>query len=364
MIPLIDTVTIGNYIEVNNTDGADVFHLSADKLNIRYGPTVGNAIVTAKNVWKPIETQKPLLTRYVLCNGMSVSFKFEQQAPSSVYTYPIELEPNDCYYYAFLSPKGPQRLSISVQSEDNWISCPLPLNDDDKLKTLPIDDNKILLVTTKKLSTTQKQIIVKGQIEIMNMTNEPFRVQYVDQQPVKECDATPPNVISLCANGNGSFFEACNDESEPAHIRLQLATELGCGWSGKVPLSEPTTAGPWLVKVPHKSEQRFVAYSIRIHCELIEMESDVRAVNGERPMRVLAVIWPMFLIRSLMPMDLCIDDKECQRSYTVKGQANCTDLPIAGTFNTEHPFVLHYGFVSISIRTPSRLFGIIFHLII
>lgn len=341
MIPLIDTVTIGNYIEVNNTDGADVFHLSADRLSIRYGPTVGNAIVTAKNVWKPIETQKPLLTRYVLCNAMSVPIEFEQQLPSEMYSAPSELQPNECYYYAFLSPKGPQRLNISVKSEQNRVTCPMPLNDDDKLKTLPIGGNKVLLVTTKKLSTTQKQIIVKGQIELMNMTNEPFRVQYVDQKPIEDGDLTRPNVISLCANGNGSFFESCDSENQ-AHIRLQLANEYGCGWSGKVPLSEPTTV-LHLVKVPHKSEQKFITFSVRIHCEFVDMNDEQAEVK--RPMRVLAVIWPMFVIRSLMPMDLCIEDKEFRRSYTIKGKANCTDLQIAGTFDTEHPFVLHYGFV-------------------
>lgn len=343
MIPVIETVSIGNYIELNDNDEPNVFHLSADKLSIRYGPTVGNALMTAKHVWTPIETPKPLLTRYVICNSTSIAFEFGQLSTNNS----MALQPMECFCYAFSSLTAPQCLNISVESHDQTVVCPVQLNDDDKLKVLHVQPNKVLMVTTKKLSTTQKQIVVKGQIEIMNMTNESFRVQYVETDKTNETD-TPnlSSIISLRANGSGSFFEAY-DSSSSGHIRLQLLAENGSGWSGKVPLTQPTTIGPWLVKVPYRSEQKFITFSIRIHCEPI----DVMPVNGEQPpiveqpMRILAVIWPLFVIRSLMPMDLSIEDKEFQRNYAIKGRANCTDIQIAGTFNTEHSFILRHGFV-------------------
>lgn len=350
MIPLIDSISIGNYVEINNSDGPNVFHLSADKLNIRFGPTAGNALVTAKNVWKPIETQKPLLTRYVICNSTSTPFEVGQWSTDSA----IELSPNECHCFSFTSLTAPQRLNISILLDKQFISCPVQLNGDNRIKMLPVVDQKVLIVTTKKLSTTQKQIIVKGQIELINMSSEYFCAQYleIDKENKDGISAKKSCMIHLYANGNGSFFEAC-DEANDAYLRLQLFCEYGNGWSGKVPLNKSTANSPWLVKVPHKSEQKFITFAVRIHCEPIEIPD---LPPNQQPVRILAVIWPLFVIRSLLPMNLKLENTESKKMYEIEGKANCKDIQIAGTHSTEHPFVLHHGYALFSFVFFAHIF--------
>lgn len=249
MIPLIDTVSIGSYIEMNKLNCQNILHLTADKLNIRYGPTAGNAISTAKNVWKPIETQKPIMSRYIICNSTSISLKFGQYSTDEA----IWLQSNECFYYAFRTQHHEQKLKFSVESDNSIVEIndSIRLNDNDNMKTLKVTSNKLLLITTKKLSTTQKQIIIKGQIELMNMTQESFKIHYKDRKKAQVNDSDTSNnnstVILLPATRNGSFFEGFDDSSD-AFIRLQLANENANGWSGEIPLQKPTANVPWLVK--------------------------------------------------------------------------------------------------------------------
>lgn len=96
--------------------------------------------------------------------------------------------------------------------------------------------------------------------------------------------------------------------------------------------------------MPNKSEQKFISFSVRIHSEYFD--ENVSHVENQQPKRILIVIWPFFVIRSLMPMNLSINDKEFQQKYTINGKGNCVDLQIAGTFDTEHQFTLNHGFAS------------------
>lgn len=253
VIPLIDPVSIGSFIEFSTTDNQPtILHLTADKLSMKYGPAAGCAIATAKNVWQntPIEMHTPIMSRFVVCNSMSAPIKFGQDSTEET----IWLQTNECFYYAFRTEKLPQKLRFSVKSENSIVevfSKAFSLNDTDEMKMLNVATNKMLLVTTRKLSTTQKQVIIKGQIEVMNMTNESFQIHYKDKTKLQYTDAensnTNPSVILMPSMGSGSFFDACDDSCD-AYIRLQLVHENANGWSGEIPLGKPTSNIPWLVK--------------------------------------------------------------------------------------------------------------------
>lgn len=91
--------------------------------------------------------------------------------------------------------------------------------------------------------------------------------------------------------------------------------------------------------VPIKSEQKYATFSVRIHTEYISQITSATL----RPKRVLIVLWPFFTVRSLMPMHFNIKDKQYNKAYTVDGKGGCTDLPIAGTFESEHELSLDIG---------------------
>lgn len=251
MIPLIDNISIASYIDTNTDNRPNFVHLTADKLSVRYGPAAGYALTTAKNVWQNmlnVDSQKPIMARFIICNSTSVPLKFGQVQTDEA----IWLQSNECFYYAFRTQKAMQKLQFSVKSDESIVEVAdtYPLNEDDDMKALKVANNKLLLITSRKLSTTQRQIIIKGQIELMNMSRESFQIHYRNKNLNRDLDSEMPNgnqsVTLLPATSSASFFEACDDSSE-AFIRLQLANENSNGWSGEIPLSK-TTIMPWLVK--------------------------------------------------------------------------------------------------------------------
>lgn len=346
MLPFIDTMSIGSYVELSAQNHPNVFYLTADKLRLKYGPAAGCALATAKSVWQntPVEAQMPIMSRLIVCNSMSASLKFGQDSTYEA----IWLQTNECFYYAYRSEKSPQKLKFSVKSDNNIVevSEPFALSDCDQVKMLNVAPNKLLLVTVRKLSTTQKQIIIRGQIEVMNMTPLSFQVHYKDksrQQQQWDSESscvTNASVILMPSMSSSSFFDACDDSSD-ACIRLQLVHENANGWSGEIPLGKVTSNIPWIVKVPMKTEQRYATFTVRIHNEYIGNEP----LAALRPKRILIVIWPFFSIRSLMPTHFNIQDKTFNKLYSVNGRGGCTDLQIAGTFETEHAFSLDVGYV-------------------
>lgn len=251
VIPFIDPMSIGSYIEFSAENRPSVLHLTADKLCLKYGPAAGCSIATAKSIWQnaPVEAQMPIMSRIVVCNSMSASLKFGQDSTYEA----IWLQTNECFYYAFRTEKSLQKLRFSVKSDNNIveISEPFSLSDHDDMKMLNVASNKLLLVTTKKLSTTQKQVIIKGQIELMNMTKESFQVHYKEKSklPNSDSDASNTNssVILMPSMCSGSFFDACDDSCD-AYIRLQLVNENANGWSGEIPLGRSSSNIPWIVK--------------------------------------------------------------------------------------------------------------------
>lgn len=351
VVPFIDTISIGSYVEFSSENQPNVFYLTADKLRLKYGPAAGCALATAKSIWQntPIESQMPIMSRLIVCNSMSAALKFGQDATYEA----IWLQTNECFYYAFRSQNAPQKLRFAVKSDNNIIEVSelLSLNDNDQMKMLTVAPNKLLLVTVRKLSTTQKQITIKGQIELMNMTKESFQVHYkhkgkqYEQHSDAESTASVTNtsVILMPSMTSNSFFDACDDSSDQV-IRLQLVNEHANGLSGEIPLGKVTSNNniPWIVKVPLKTEQRYATFTVRIHNEYIGNEPLVTL----RPKRILIVIWPFFTVRSLMPAHLNIQDKTYNKMYTINGRGGSTDLQIAGTFETEHAFSLDVGFVS------------------
>lgn len=120
-------------------------------------------------------------------------------------------------------------------------------------------------------------------------------------------------------------------------FRIHLASSDGNGWSGEIPLHATSAFTPWLVKVPSKSKNKYISFSVRIHRENID-DGQPQATQ-RKPQRVLIVIWPLFTVRSMLPVESKALDLEAEREYSLAGKGQLEDLQIAGTYDTEHEFM-------------------------
>lgn len=174
MQPLIEEVNLQFYYE--NADDINV-HVIADELRIRYGISAGHSLAVTEQIWRQVLTEDMpnniFVMRYVICNCTSVPLHFGQYlTEESIY-----LKPNESCLYAFRTDKLEQKLAFSF-GENKWSpSDPLFVGKDD-VQLLKIDEDKILIPKIEKLSASQKRIVIKGQIELLNMSEQSFIVQY------------------------------------------------------------------------------------------------------------------------------------------------------------------------------------------
>lgn len=346
-VPFIDRVSIKSYFECNGNKSTNICCVTIDKLRLHYGPTIGCALATASLIWQNIlkdseeRNRLPILTRFVVCNVTSTAIKFGQDQTDEQ----IWLQPNECFYYAFRKETSPQKIRIGVKLEENIVDVneAIALMAEQKVRSFAVAEGKFLLIEVRRISTTQKQIIIKGQIELFNMTQSSFQVHFKsrNQKSTDEeggNDETNQSGILLAANTNGSFLGACS-EVRNGSIRLQLNGNLANGWSGEIPLTKLTSVVPWLVKVPTKCERKFVTFCVRVHSENID-DSD-RSTRS--PKRMLIVVWPLFQARSLLPAIATAVDTECGKNYSLLGHGATKELQIGGTFDSEHELQLDIG---------------------
>lgn len=256
LIPFIDKFSVKSFLEKNEENQPYICYATADKFRLRYGPSVGFAFATSAQIWQNIlkdlesKNRLPIMTRFVICNSTSSPIKFGQEKTDEQ----IWLQANECFYYAFRKDKSPQSLKFAVKLKENIVDVvdSFALTNNEQIKCISVAEGKHFLISSRKLSTTQRQILIKGQIEVLNMTSDSFQVHYrYISSKLNEDDnnenSKNHNGLLLAASSNGSFLEACNDSRE-AFIRLQLSGSEANGWSGEIPLMKETNGVPWLVK--------------------------------------------------------------------------------------------------------------------
>lgn len=86
--------------------------------------------------------------------------------------------------------------------------------------------------------------------------------------------------------------------------------------------------------VPTSSTGQFRSFWVRIFREDIKVNNKTEKYQ---PQRILIVIWPLFVLRSLLAVDVVAIDKLFQNSYMLSGKGVAPiELQIAGTHETEH----------------------------
>lgn len=122
--------------------------------------------------------------------------------------------------------------------------------------------------------------------------------------------------------------------------RLRLLNGDKKGWSGEIPLQRKPKSSPWLVKVPTYNEQQFCTFCVRVVRESMDASPADGALFGGMPAppeRLLIVIWPLFVVRSMLPVDVTVHDRATNQMYQLNGRGGQpVELSIPGTNVTEH----------------------------
>lgn len=133
--------------------------------------------------------------------------------------------------------------------------------------------------------------------------------------------------------------------------RLRLLNEDVKGWSGDIPLHRTPKNTPWLVKVPTFTKQQFTTFWVRV------LREDVPSVDGalfsatNRPQRLLIVIWPLFMVRSMLPVNVTACERANDTLYELAGRGQRpVELSIPGTHETEHDITFDTKYVFVYDR--------------
>lgn len=121
--------------------------------------------------------------------------------------------------------------------------------------------------------------------------------------------------------------------------RIRFANGDKTAWSGRIPLG-PQSQSPllMLVKVPTNNEHKFNSFWVRIVREnLTDPPSSIVAGRLRQSQRLLVLIWPMFMVRSLLPIDVTVYVDTTKTACTLAGRGQqSVEFRLPGTTETEH----------------------------
>lgn len=213
MQPLLDECNVQMYAEYGDKLLVNVL---TDDIRLRYGPFVGHSLLIAKQIWwrhfagaKQAATAQSndtvITSRFIVCNATATIIEFSQCNGHSMYEL-IYLKPKECSFYAFRTDQQEQRLAfVDVDSMVYSVAVGV-----DGTEVVRWKDDRLMVIRTEKLSATQKKITIKGQIEVISMTQQPLRMMY----KANDCGPIVNKPMEFEVNncGSMSLFTQCTDE--------------------------------------------------------------------------------------------------------------------------------------------------------
>lgn len=93
-----------------------------------------------------------------------------------------------------------------------------------------------------------------------------------------------------------------------------------------------------LVKVPTNNEHKFNSFWVRIVRENLTLTTQpVVAEQLQQPQRLLVLIWPIFMVRSLLPIDVTVYLDTTKTACTLAGRGQqSVEFQTPGTTETHH----------------------------
>ncbi|XP_023312739.1 vacuolar protein sorting-associated protein 13B-like [Anoplophora glabripennis] len=129
--------------------------------------------------------------------------------------------------------------------------------------------------------------------------------------------------------GKSSTLSIFTNNKKTYIVRLRFYG-LESAWTGDIPLREHATGSqPWLVKVPLQERGQFLS----IWCRIVIQEI-------QRVKRTLAVLWPLFTVKSNLPMNAQVHIEtptlNVRLDAIVKGKGELQQLYCPGTIDHSH----------------------------
>lgn len=276
VLNFIEDMPIESYLNFKSDSEIDV-NVIANKIGINIGPSIIQTLMTAANHWQSelktiqsqhqeVSTRKYTLTKFTIVNRTNINISFGQ---SSTYEK-IILQPQEFVGYSFLSDYFHQQLTFYISNENNiYESEPVSINFEGKhsedspqkvntssaqqstttqnneyLQYVKIGET-YLIVKIRKLSSTQMIIFLKGQLEIVSMVNDVFKMQLkvVDN---KTNNSEIKSDFRCSAMQKMTVFEKIFAKTNVS-LRFKFDESKSRNWTGDIPLKSNKSL-PWFVK--------------------------------------------------------------------------------------------------------------------
>ncbi len=274
-------------------DGTYEIQLHTDSLRIRVGQFTTHTLSVSSRLWEAtINNSTTALDNVdeifhpvscmLVCNDTPDIVRFGQADTDES----ILLKPRECCMYAWRTNKASLKLRLCVE-DGYWKWCESFSVDADT----PAVVRRGVVVTTTKLSATQKMICFRGLLSAASLLRENLELRVL----IKVCDdVSDSHKEGLVEQRSllGSFSSSPSFIVPPERGAIQgLKVRLlgiGTPWSGEIPLQQLAKKKHLLVRIPTKEKGR----CLTVWC---------RAVSEPNIKRTLILFSPMYMARSLLP---------------------------------------------------------------
>ncbi|KAH8359232.1 hypothetical protein KR093_005309 [Drosophila rubida] len=338
MVDILEPMSFQSYLRFDHDQRQIDANMVVDKLRFNCGPWVLHALLCSKQHWQEVMQQSKvvntLMPRVVVVNRMQCAISFGQTGTNER----ILVSPQEVVLYYFISDYHSQELSFFKYTEDipsklevsESVHIDLKFEEKRRVRHVRIG-NACLTIKHGKLSATQIYVLVKGQIEVVNMAS--FRLLTDFQSK----DVPPPELTPvrpgdwLPAKGRTSYFRSVM-RNEEITMRFKLGSDNSRARTGDIPLKSNNNL-PWLVKIPTSQSQEFISVWVRIMREDIPVEG---FEDGFQPQKILVCIWPIFEICNLLSCDLPATETTTEEEFVLAKQGGTQQMNTATTHATEH----------------------------
>ncbi|XP_050295994.1 intermembrane lipid transfer protein VPS13B [Anthonomus grandis grandis] len=299
-------------------------------VQMKFGPSIAHTLAISGQMWTQnyINENQDLdfviVTRYAVCNDTDVCIRFGQEGTDENLLVPSRT----FHLYAWKSQKQKQTFRISLEQTNwTWSKGFSIYSEGTRMIHFP-DRNLTVFVTVKNVSKTQKQITFFGQLVVCNMLSEHFEMKImeaVQENKEQEFKNAPSHIVGGRTAAPSMFV----DNRKNYFLRLRFFG-LESAWTGDIPLREHATGSqPWLVKVPLQERGQFLSIWCRI---LIQ--------DFGKSRRVLAMLWPLFMVKSNLPMSAKVHIETptlgVHLDSMVNGRGELQQLYCPGTIDHSH----------------------------
>lgn len=329
LLPIIDDFRFKTIFDIHQSDVN--INVISDKIQLKYSPAIGHSLLVTRKTWEHNldgSNSAVLHTKFIICNNTASPVGISQFQTNEM----ICLMPQSFVLYHFRTDKLEQKLQLCVCLRGLWSLKTEPIQiQQEGVVYVKLDENQYFIVTVKSVTNFQRKITIEGSVAIFNMTKELFRIQYKrydkDIDAPDKCEAME---FDIDAHRSGSVFATCLADSQQS-IRLRMTKNDKKIFSGEIPLREIVVNNkPWLVKVPSTSKCGFSSFWVRI----------IRETNDDNITRILVMIWPMFVAKSLLPINTTVLEISQNESHVILGRGEKRELDMNGTHEDEHELLL------------------------